>query len=382
MNPYIQVFIAISIVIILFVVAFYLYNKEQIEAIRQTGILKKSTPIFSGIVDFADSSDVVYNTLDPSYPNYLNMGSSVNQTAGTEYSYNFWLYIDNTSNDIFAASTDATNSTQVFPDVGLEVAADVKNLPFVLFMRGSNKVLEMNNLCSISGTDGISTNSTNTRKQDILVKAPLIKLEHGGDILTVEFNTMGNPDGVRTGARNTCADINTNWKYINSYKVGLKNMSNTQYSKQWFMVTVTLQDTYPSDPYPIRNKVKCSIFVNGTLSLDQYINGQLGDPTNISSTPLRLNQGNIYINPTLKNGDQDMSLSRISNQQLRPLKNKLMMADLTYYNYKLSPSEITALFGNQFNKSLAQLASQTNKTDDAYLKVTEIISSATKPIEA
>ena len=63
MNPYIQVFLAIIIVIILFVGALMVYNKETVDAIRQSGNIKKIVPIFSGIIDFYERNDIVYNTL-------------------------------------------------------------------------------------------------------------------------------------------------------------------------------------------------------------------------------------------------------------------------------------------------------------------------------
>jgi len=358
MNKYIQVFCAIIIVIILFIFAMIVYNKEMVKAIRETGIIKKRAPIFMGVIDFSANSDITYDTLNPNAPNYVNMGNSINQVSGAEYSYNFWLYVDNTAkppNNIFSPSTDATNTAQVFADAGLKTSTDVKSLPFVLFMRGSNRVVTYNNQCS-----GSSTPNTPTTKTDILVKSPLVKLEDGGDILTVEFNTLNFPDGVLSGSRNTCQDIDTDWKFINQYKIGLKNIS-TEFPAQWFMVTVTLQDTLPSDPYPIRDKIRTRIYTNGVLKLDKYIVGKLGDPTNSTSSPLRISQGNVYVNPTLsqqinasgKPATQYLSLSKIVNPSIT--QNQIMMSDLTYYNYALAPGDITGLFGAQFNKNYAPL---------------------------
>jgi regulator of protease activity HflC (stomatin/prohibitin superfamily) len=80
MNPYIQVFMAIVIVIILLITGFFVYNKEMINAIRQTGTIKRTTPIFKGIIDFSDTTDIHYDTINPNAPNYINMGSS-NQSS-------------------------------------------------------------------------------------------------------------------------------------------------------------------------------------------------------------------------------------------------------------------------------------------------------------
>jgi hypothetical protein len=352
MNKYIQVFCAIIIVIILFIGSMVVYNQEMVKAIRQTGTIKKTVPIFNGVIDFGINSDIQYDTLNPNAANYVNMGNSINQVSGAEYSYNFWLYVDNTAkspNNIFSPSKDATNTAQVFADAGLVASDnDPKSLPFVLFLRGSNRVLEYQNQCS--------TSTTPKKKVDVLVKSPLVKLEDGGDILTVEFNTLNNPDGVLSGSRNTCEDIDTDWKAINQYKIGLKNIS-TEFPAQWFMITITLQDTLPSDPFPIRDKIRTRIYTNGVLKLDKYIVGKLGDPTNVSLSPLRISQGNVYVNPTLRKSDNStgppLSLSRVVNTNMK--KNQIMMADLTYYNYALASQDITGLFGAQFNKKYAPL---------------------------
>jgi hypothetical protein len=362
MNKYIQVFCAIIIVIILFIGAMVVYNQEMIKAIRKTSTIKKTAPIFKGVIDFGANSDILYDTLNPNAINYVDMGNSINQVSGAEYSYNFWLYIDNTKNQVFAASTDDTNTSQVYPDAGLNPLAsngDPKTLPFVLFLRGSSTVLQYQNQCS--GTTNATTGVPSI-KTDVLVKSPLVKLEDGGDVLTVEFNTLSYPDGALTGSRNTCKDIDTDWKAINQYKIALKNLS-IEFPKKWFMVTITLQDTLPSDPFPIRDKIRARIYTNGAVKLDKYIVGKLGDTTSTTSSPLRLNQGTVYVNPTLKYtqpGGSSQYVSRSRTVHEITQKN-LMMADLTYYNYALEPADIANLFAAQFNKTYASIV---NKTQD------------------
>jgi len=49
-----------------------------------------------------------------------------------------------------------------------------------------------------------------------------------------------------------------------------------------------------------------------------------------------------------------------------------MMADLTYYNYALTPDEISSLFAGQFNKKNATTAnSSTTVLDNSYLTVSK-----------
>ena len=380
MNPYIQVFLAIVIVIILFVAALMVYNKETVAAIRETGKTKKVVPVFSGIVDFHDKSNFSYNTLDPNAANYLNMGNSVNQISGGEYSYNFWLYIDNSDKNHQLFTTPTNKTQQIFADTGstnITATSTVTELPFVLFLRGSNRVVEYKSQCSSNRGKSTTETDANLYKTDVLVKSPLVKIENGGDALTVEFNTLDSPDGVKQGSRNTCNEIDTDWSFINQYRIGLEKLSSADFSQQWFMVTIVLQDTLPSDPYPLRNKIRARIYINGALKLDKYVVGQLG---NDNVSPLKMNQGNIYINPKLQKNSINSNTGAVTSVDVSQTKDnntninrahKLMMADLTYYNYSLSADEVTSLFAAQFNKNPATTANISDSVTKKYLTVTE-----------
>jgi len=388
MNQYIQVVLAILIVIILFIVAMMVYDKEKLDALRSSGQINKKVPIFSGILDFSTANNISFNTIDPNQPNYVNLGPSINQVQGAAYTYNFWLYLDNSGKNgnakLFGNSTDATNFNQLFPDNGLTAPiigntnqdTNGDDAPYILFLRGSNKVLEYKNLCSPKNntTDVTSVNSQNvgTYKQDVLIKSPLVKLEHNGEALTIEFNTLNSPDGVKVGSPNTCqqgGEPSTDWYTVNQYKVGLKNInSNKALTQKWFMISVVLQDTLPSDPLPLRNKIHCQLYVNGVIELDKYIVGKLNDATNTSASPLRMNQGNIYINPTLYSNignnpyNSKTSATQVTKSTTSLAANTFLMADLTYFNYSLQSRDIVALFNSRFNTNPAIVSStQTQK---------------------
>ena len=355
-----------------------IYNKDQYNALRQTGVIQKTVPIFSGVLDFATANgNVVYNTLDENAPNYLNMGPSINQVPGAAYSYNFWLYIDNTGtaagangSPIFKTKpTSGDNTVNISTDTGVAATNGIlpngNQVPLVLFLRGSTQVLEYKNQCTdktnwVSGSDQIVKNY----KQDVLVKSPLVKLENNGDVLTVEFNTVTSPDHVIAGSRDTCLDYNNDWNFINQYKIGLKGMSDGGYSQKWFMVTIVLQDTYPSDPYPLRDKIRAQIYINGSIELDKYVVGKLGDATNKTASPIRINQGNISINPLLKTPDGNIASMTPKGSGINTgisgtaiPAGTLMMADLTYYNYALTGTDAASLFSAKFNTKTAKIVS-------------------------
>lgn len=375
-----QVIAAIAVVIILFVIAFSVYNMELVNAVRNSNKTRKAIPIFRGMKDLNSVKDETYNTLDPNASTYIDLGPSVGQEGGGEYAYNFWLYVDATKSGV--GKPAATADKQFFTDGGYENVATKlssgatagvydNNDHIILFLRGSKKPYKYKGQCfdanaTLSDMDG------KKYKTDIMIKSPLVKLERGLDVLTIEFNTMETPDAVKEKSNNSCDDASTDWEAMNAYKVSLKNF-NTKYDKQWVMVTVTLQDTYPSDPLPIRNKIRCTIYVNSVVELDKYIDGQLDANRMIGST-LKQNSGNLYINPQISasnifvKGDTTNTALTLAPTKLPPNPLGVIISDLTYFNYTPDEVEVKNLFGSGVTKKWApSISAQSNNADTAFM---------------
>jgi hypothetical protein len=361
-SSFLQVFFAIVLVIIFLIIGFAIYNFEMLKAIQKSRAVQLTTPIFTGVVDFNTTGTYTYNTISssPLDTSYRNLGNAINQPAGAEFTYNFWLYIDPQSTSFFKSTPTKNSKNTYTADYGLDTDQ------FILFMRGDTKVVEYNSLC---GT---------TKKSDVLVKCPLVKLENTGDVLTVEFNTVQTKDanGVFRGsdaimqnARNTCDAISTDWNFVNSYKIGVKNIK-ASYPAQWFMVSIIIMDTYPSDPLPIRNKVRCQIYINGSIQMDTYVDGMFNPPTSAGNSVLLQNQGNLYVGPkiTFKRPGTQTELSTVppgnatatgtgqtAGTPAVAINNprSLCMADLTYMNYVPTPEQMTALYNAGFTKTYA-----------------------------
>lgn len=368
-----QVLLAVAIVIILFVVGFMVYGADQVRAIREAGKTKKSTPIFRGIKDLKNISPETYNTLnaDPLDPTYLDIGHAINQPSGAEFTYNFWLFTDLSGASSISKTINVNTSNGVKTDGGL----DTDNI--ILFMRGDTTVATYNSLCNT------------VQKNDIKVKCPLVKLENNGsgsgigDVLTVEFNTVTSPDVMVENARNTCEDKLSDWNYMNSYKLGVAGLSSKESLRQkWNMVTIVIQDTFPDDPLPIRNKARCRIYINGGLELDKYVDGSFSAPRGEKST-LKENQGNFYIFPNVTipvtpAATHDVAKKTVDNTKLAA--RQLMMADMTYYNYALSTTDINALFAADFTKAYAPTPGSTKakELDNSWMKNLSFDTSANK----
>ena len=329
----VQVLIALVIVIVLFVIAFYIYNREYITAIQTASQLRKRVDIFKGIKDLKYNKNELYDTYDKTHPTYKDLQISVNQKGGAEFTYNFWIYKDNTIN--------LTRDTlPIKTDQGLRTD------DIILLLKGIKKTYSYRGLCG-------------TPKNDVLVKCPLIKLQSDLDVMTVEINTVSSPDGVHEMSRNTCSDASKDWRKMNSHILAIEGLSKPNFDKKWFMVTVVMQDVTPVDPLPFRNRVRIMIYVNGVIELDRYVDGRLSSVADDASI-IRQNMAPLYVAPTLK---VDRSGTEVTIELPASIPEKsLYMADLSYHNYALPIEEIKALHKDGFTKTVAPSVADTENT--------------------
>lgn len=58
----IQVFLAISIILILLLISYMIYNYERMDIFKKSSKIKKKTVIFTGIYDYGSHGEQTYNT--------------------------------------------------------------------------------------------------------------------------------------------------------------------------------------------------------------------------------------------------------------------------------------------------------------------------------
>ena len=349
--PALQFVLAVIIVVLLLIIAYAQYNKEKLAALRDAGKLKKKVVIFTGIKDFKSNKDEEYETLDKNVGTYRDLANSVNQDSGNEYTYNFWMYYDQDNltsdadpNAVFGNYT--TPTANVKPDEGLNSTylsnGQRHRAPLILFMRGDPRLYYYYSACQ-----------TRVLKQDVLVKNPLVKLEKGGDVLTVEFNTVSSPE-----ARKPCGSTG-NWDVANSHKIGVTGMINDNLNNKWFMVTIVIQETNPTLGLSSRNQTQCTIYVNGKKKSTQRVSG----------APVGQQSGNFYFNKHLKVGQTAYSIA-IDNTahgtSLTDRSGKLMMSDLTYFNYAADEAEVMSMYNAGFNRESAPAYSRIVKDSDVF----------------
>jgi endonuclease YncB( thermonuclease family) len=354
-----QVLAAVVIVIIMMAIAMWQFYRDKFNAIRNaTGTIKRTVVIFDGIKDFNGSADM-YDLYNANQITYKNLANSVNQDSGMVYSYNFWLYID--QNALSGQNTSIlgkinTPTSGVSADAGLDrsklTASDGSRslLPLVLFQRGDPRVFTYISAC------------TGKPKTDAVIKNPIVKLENGGDVLSVEFNAIDHPD-----AHQMCpsAQLTSKWPIANQQKVGIQGLTTTDaLIQKWFMVTIVVQQTDTTTTLSNRNNSVCTIYVNGT----QQVGPVKVQGGNSMYSSIRSASGNLYVNkPLYKQSDDNnhtYSITLSANGTLNDTggdnskDGRLMMANLTYFNYALGPGDVAGLFQVGFTHSAAPSSSQ------------------------
>ena len=339
-GAFVQVVVAILIVIGFFLLAFFVYNKEAIEAAMVKRSVKKHTYVFRGIKDLTTlGNGETYDTSDRLHPTFRDMPNSVNQLGGAEFTYSFWMYK--------SAKTVTTQSENSF-SVNTETSAD----DLLLLIRGSNREQTYKNICG------------NT-KTTPMIKCPLVKFQgKNWEYLVVELNTVSKPDSVREQSLDICSTQSTpTWSGANSHKIALSGFNDSNFINKWFMVTVVVSDTEPKDNLPVRNKIRARIYVNGVMELERYLDNQIGEVSSEEPSILLQNHGPLYVAPATHhyNGATPTKVPR-SN----PSVTDLFMANLSYMSYAATPTEIQSLFKEGFDRNIAPSVSQSAANEDRY----------------
>lgn len=352
--PVLQVIAALVLVGVIAFLTLMQFQKEQVEAVRTSSNTRREVVIFSGIKDYASDKMEVYDAMNPKSMIYKAFPNSVNQDGGSEYSYNFWMYFDQTA---LAGTTTKlfdvpSVATTLKPDDGLvTVTRTNRNLaPLVLFMRGDPTVVTYNRVCQTGATATLP-------KEDVIVKNPIVKLENGGDVLSVEFNTADVPD-----AHQECPKSNGEWTTTNAHKVGVQGiLGKSALNQKWFMVTIVVQETNPELALSMRNKTTCKIYINGKIQASQSVQGGSISVGKYADSPVRTPTGNFYFNYPLVKDTAKKSLvlnDAAAMGDTAPgssggYNNKLMMSDLSFFNYAVPEAQVTSLYKRGFTKSAA-----------------------------
>jgi hypothetical protein len=340
-NPVTQVIIALIILLLMGYVAYNIYLIELHHMFKGQNDLRKETEVFSGIIDFNDIKELKYNTKNRAHEKYRDISPSINQQGGAEYTYNFWLYVDQSR---------------------IQQLNNAENKDILLILKGEKQFYYNNNFnynCMFKSGD-----STSTKHPVLLTKNPLIRLSYDGKNLAVDYNNILSPESYQNNSKyNRCdsTDNNKEWWVRNKNMIGVYDI---EFSSKWFMVTVVMKEIADNNNILTKNRAICRIYINGLLVFENKLETIYGSNQDIYSATFKNNNSPLYINPifNMKNDDvpsriqkkiQNVPYFDISSAKYNEEYNTdnpndisgvIKMGDLKYYNYALEDDAINQLF--------------------------------------
>ena len=313
-NPLMQVIISLIILLLMGYVGYNIFLIELQNMFKGQSDIRKEISILSGTYDLSNS-EVKYNTIDKTKSNFKDINASINQEGGAEYSYNYWLFID---------------------QVELKKIDEGKK-DIILFLKGE-KILYYNNKFNYNCSN---TNSTNNPV--IITKNPLVRLSGDGKKIAVEYNNIYNTESYQQGSMyKNCNRVSSSdaWTEKNKNMLGIYDI---EFNSKWFMVTIVMKEVSDSNNVLSINRASCKMYINGVKLLDKKVETKYD--SKIYSATFKNNSSPFYINPLIDGNTQPYGKVTVGSV--------LKIADIKYYNYSINDDMISSLYNKGFNNNVA-----------------------------
>jgi hypothetical protein len=311
-NPLMQVIISLIILLLMGYVGYNIFLIELQNMFKGQSDIRKEIYILSGTYDLSNS-EVKYNTSDNTQSNFKDINPSINQEGGAEYSYNYWLFIDQ----------------------GELKKIDNGEKDIILFLKGE-KILYYNNKFNYNCSN---TNSTNNPV--IITKNPLVRLSGDGKKIAVEYNNIYNTESYQQGSmyKNCNRLSSSDWNEKNKNMLGIYDI---EFNSKWFMVTIVMKEVSDSNNVLSINRASCKMYINGVKLLDKKVETKYD--SKIYSATFKNNSSPFYINPLI---DGKTPYGKVT------VGSVLKIADIKYYNYSINDDMISSLYNKGFNNNVA-----------------------------
>lgn len=278
---FLQIFLALVVVIIIYIITLVVLSIDSLVTFPSFSVKRREeTVIRTGNATSAQLANSRFNTVFPFKKNFVRIPHSVQGTTGTQFTYQFWMKV-----------TDSSSSA--FRDL-------------VLLLKGDNAKYKL----GYYNRDGSRVQEIEEPTAKHMIKAPLVKFKDGYKNMSVEFNTNNHPD--------VALDINFDRMDEDSRRKNPLAML----ALDWVMLTFVFEENY-SVFEGAENGIRFTFYVN-----------DIPVQTNTAST------NPILRNNFLKQNDGDLFLLPGFDGS----SNILEMSDIKYFNYARSDLEVKADF--------------------------------------
>lgn len=331
-SPVQQIIISLIVLLLMGYVAYNIYLIELQSMFNGENNIRREVNIIKGVYDFYSNKEWKYNTNNKTHNNYLPIKSSINQQGGAEYSYNFWLYVNK-------------EKLEKYNNESKDIALLLKGEKIFYY--------NVNNYnCSARSSDEIIIPT-------LLTKNPLIRINHNGSKLAVDYNNILSPDSYQyNSSYEECGQTkpNANWETKNKNLLGIWDIP---FDNKWFMITIVMKEIADSANILAVNRAMCKIYMNGMLVFDDKVETKYGvELNNTHSATHKDNKSPLYINPGLTNiisrdANNGVNLDQFYDTTKIGEENILKMGDIKYFNYAISEDMINEIFNKGLYKEKA-----------------------------
>jgi hypothetical protein len=250
-----QIVLALVILLILYIITLVVLSIDSLVTYPSFTVKQREeTTILRGQATSATLANMRYNTIFPFRKDFVKIPQSVNGIEGAQFTYQFWMKINDTNADNF------------------------KDL--VLLLKGDNKKYK------IGYYDYEEPNALikqHTTKSDYMIKCPLIKFVDNYKSLVVEFNTNKQPS--------QSIKINLGGKDTESQREDPL----TLLPLDWSLLTFVFKEN----------------IAMGGIKIQFYLNGKPSGGGDVPDNFLKQNDGDLYLLPNLMSKKDVLSLGDI-----------------------------------------------------------------------
>ena len=311
-NFAIQLGLGIAVTVVIYVISLVVMSTDGLITVGGfTQALPQQTRILTGVIDATSVKKRVYNTVLPTAENYLSIRRSVNRIGGAQYSYSFWMYVDNIA--WIHKNTSACN----IPDEGGDTNYTKTNNPnlYPLFIKGDKRCYQYTVEPYGVGTSAGTKIGNKAYYQGRYVMSPMVAIgDPTAKEMFVYFNTLDKVNQHVVLKRSPNMDST------------LRHNVPSLVEKRWVMYTFVFMDYIPISDF--ENGIVVKSYVNDTLYQMDKIPGTLRD-----------NDGELSILPDGAPGSDSSYTS------------KLMLSTMDYYNYALSDEQVVKRFNAGVNQN-------------------------------
>jgi hypothetical protein len=281
----IQIVLAFVVIIILYIITLVMLNIDSLIATQDTRITpRQTTKVIDGFISVNAISNKSYNTITPAAQPYLRMGKSINTVGGAQFSYQFWMKIEDPNDEYF------------------------KDL--VILLKGDKRKY---NLGFYREIENNKHKLVDKLESQYAIACPMIQFTNSYRELRVRLNTSKNP----------IVDIDL--KVNNDSDSSRRNLMSLIAIKKWFLLTFIFKDNM-SLAQGSENGIEFSYYINdvpyGIYTADT-------PNLNLARNTIKHNDGDFYLFPNNTNSGDF-----------------LKMGNINYYNYALNVDEVKETFAS------------------------------------